>query len=95
MPYVEYDPRLHTRARTRTTQPDLDRALGRGARRGSACKPQRKYGPRPWSVGRALSLQSRELWQKTKMRRSDLTRNDTASQLPYKTNYLMPPLTKN
>ena len=56
-------------------------SLGRGVRRLPACTLQRKFGPRPRSMGRALDLQSREFWQITKGRRSDLTRLNTASRL--------------
>ena len=52
---------------------------------GPACTPQRKCGPGSRSVGRALGLQTRELWQIAWGRRADLTRLDTASRLPCKT----------
>ena len=60
----------------------FSRSLSRGARRVPACTPQRKCEPQPRSVGRAMGLRSREFWQITKGRRSDLTRLDTASRLP-------------
>ena len=39
------------------------RVLGCGARRGAACTPRRKFGPRPGSVARAPGPQSRASWQ--------------------------------
>ena len=41
----------------------FSRALGCGARRRPACTLRRKFGPRAGSVGRALGVQSREVWQ--------------------------------
>ena len=41
----------------------FSRALGYGARSGAACTPRRKFGSRTGSVARALSIQSREVWQ--------------------------------
>ena len=60
----------------------FSRAVGCGARRGAACTPRRKRGSRPRPVGRALGLQSREFWQITQGRRSDLTPLRNYSEKP-------------
>ena len=76
MPYVGYDPRPHEGAHTHTTRP---RSCSRP--RGTQGTGPTQHGASTGSVGRALGLLSRELWQITKGRRLDLTRN-SALQLP-------------
>ena len=65
----------------------FSRGLGCRARRGAACTPRRKTGSRAGSATRALSVQSREIWQvitgsfSVELRRAEQDNGKPACQL--------------
>ena len=65
----------------------FSRGLGCRARRGAACTPRRKTGSRAGSATRALSVQSREIWQvitgsfSAELRRAEQDNGKPACQL--------------